>query len=193
MDLTNRSANAFMFGAWYAVSKTSTPESRIIDLNGDEKIASRSMARKRFPVRKPSSQSVRFRAICSIHPEVGCAVVPATCTRRLATPMTNAVKCLTNPLAVQASVVKKSAAGIRCACDLTNVAQLMGRSGEGLIHPFQHLGDRAASHTMIQMLQRALDPSISPTRVLPCHPDNQPADLLHHAGTADSLTRISSF
>jgi len=28
IDLTNRSAYAFMFGAWYAVSRTSTPESQ---------------------------------------------------------------------------------------------------------------------------------------------------------------------
>jgi len=39
-----------MFGAWYAVSRISTPEPRTIDLNRGEKIASRSMTRKRFPV-----------------------------------------------------------------------------------------------------------------------------------------------
>ncbi len=90
------------------------------------------MTRKRLPVRKPSSQSVRFRATCSIHAEVGFVVVPAMWTRRVAMSITNNVKCLTSPRAVHTSVVKKSAAAIRCACDLTNVAQLMGRSGEGL-------------------------------------------------------------
>ncbi len=47
--------------------------------------------------------------------------------------MTNNVKCLTSPRAVHTSVVKKSAAAIRCACERTKVLQLMGRSGEGLI------------------------------------------------------------
>ena len=56
-----------------------------IDWNRGEKIAFRSMTRKRFPVRKPSSQSVRFRAICSIHAEVGWTVVPTSWTRRVAT------------------------------------------------------------------------------------------------------------
>ena len=37
----------------------------------------------RFQLRKPSSQSVRFRAICSIQAEVGFVVMPATCTRRV--------------------------------------------------------------------------------------------------------------
>ena len=67
-----------MFGAWYAVSRISTPESPMINLNRDEKIASRSMTKKRLPIRKPSSQSVRFRAISSIYAEVGFVVVPAT-------------------------------------------------------------------------------------------------------------------
>jgi len=50
----------------------------MINLNRDEKIASRSMTKKRLPIRKPSSQSVRFRAISSIYAEVGFVVVPAT-------------------------------------------------------------------------------------------------------------------
>jgi len=115
------------------VGKTSTPESRVIDLNRGEKIASRSMTRNRFPVRKPSSQSVRFRAICSIHAESGLVVVPAIKTRRVAMSMTNNVKYLTNPRTVHTSVVKKSAAAMRWACALMNVAQRMGRPGEGLI------------------------------------------------------------
>lgn len=53
--------------------------------------------------------------------------------RRVAMSMTNNVKYLTSPRPVHTSVVKKSAAAIRWACALTNVLQLMGRSGEGLI------------------------------------------------------------
>jgi hypothetical protein len=89
--------------------------------------------RNRFPFRKPSSQSVRFKAICSIHDEVGFVVVPAMYTRRVAISITNNVKYVTSPRAVHTSVVKKSAAATRCACERTNVHQLMGRTEEGWI------------------------------------------------------------
>ncbi len=49
----------------------------MIALKRGEKVPSRSMMSKRFPVRRPSSQSVRFRATCSIHADVGFVVVPA--------------------------------------------------------------------------------------------------------------------
>jgi hypothetical protein len=54
----------------------------------------------------------------------------------------------------------------------------------------QHLGNRAARNAMIQVLQCALDPSIASARIFLGHPDNQLADLLHHAGTTKPLPKI---
>jgi len=58
-------------------ARISTPELPRIDLNRGQNTASRSMIRNLFWRRTPASQSVTFRAICSIHADVGFVVVPA--------------------------------------------------------------------------------------------------------------------
>ena len=78
-ELVERVAQAATLSRAEAESAVQTVLDSIMDaLNRGEKIASRSRIRKRSPARNPSSQSVRFRAICSIHAEVGFIVVPAT-------------------------------------------------------------------------------------------------------------------
>ena len=54
----------------------------------------------------------------------------------------------------------------------------------------KNLRNRAANRAMIQVLERTLDPCVTPARVLLGHPDDQPANLLHHTRTANSLSRI---
>ena len=54
----------------------------------------------------------------------------------------------------------------------------------------QHLGDRTPSNAMIQMLELSLYSSVAPARVLLRHPHDQPANLLHDAWTANSLSRV---
>jgi hypothetical protein len=66
-----------MFGAWYAVRRSSTPEPSRSALNREENTASRSVIRKLLSQRTPVSQSVTLRAICSIQADVGFVVVPA--------------------------------------------------------------------------------------------------------------------
>ena len=53
---------------------------------------SRSRIRKRTPRRKPSSQSVRFLAICFIHVPVGLSLIPAISTLRVSMSITKKAK-----------------------------------------------------------------------------------------------------
>ena len=54
----------------------------------DAERASLSISRYRFPTRKPSMASVRFRATCFIHSVPGPIVIPASSTRRVARSIT---------------------------------------------------------------------------------------------------------
>jgi len=47
-------------------------------------------------------------------------------------------------------------------------------------------GDRGPGDAMAEILQRALDPTVAPRRVLPRHSDAQLADLAEHARSADA-------
>ena len=67
----------FKFGDRGGSRTLSTPSSSRIDRNTSLNFESRSMIRKRLPLRKPSSQSVRFLAICFIHGSSGFVVHPA--------------------------------------------------------------------------------------------------------------------
>src|SRR5450756_2008728 len=58
---------------------TRTPSARSTASNGPQNLASRSRRRNRTPARR--SSMARFLACPVTHPESGCAVTPATCTR----------------------------------------------------------------------------------------------------------------
>ena len=54
---------------------------------------------------------------------------------------------------------------------------------------FQPLRDGAASDSMVELFQLALDPAVIPARVARRHADDQSADRLHNAGTTDAAPR----
>jgi len=53
----------------------------------------------------------------------------------------------------------------------------------------QGLGDGARRHCVSDVLQRALDPAVSPTRVLECHAHDVLPNLLHDPRPALALLR----
>src|SRR2546425_385745 len=88
MERTNRSQWAFKFGLRGGKRSGSTPLSLSTASNACVNFVSRSWSRYRLPSRKPSNGSVNCRAHCCMKAAVGWGVMPATCTRRVASSMT---------------------------------------------------------------------------------------------------------
>src|SRR5262249_19564282 len=101
--------------------------------------------------------------------------------------MKKSTRNLVNPLRVQASMVKKSAATITARCRDKNSFQVVFRSrtGDGS-RPccFRIMGDGAVSNCMAQVGQCSWDSSVAPIPILRGHADHQPLDLVPGAGTA---------
>src|SRR5215469_12765043 len=96
---------------------------------------SRSWIKYRFPIRIPSSESVRFRAIWLIHNPFADGAIPATSTLRVARSMKNRTTNRCKPRRVHTSTVKKSVATIISQCLLRNSCHVVFRfrSGAGSI------------------------------------------------------------
>ncbi len=80
---TERSANAFAFGARNRVRMISTPSLSKTSSKARLNLVSRSWIRKRIGLGRSESDQANWRACCAGQRPSGLAVQPARCTRRL--------------------------------------------------------------------------------------------------------------
>ena len=166
IERTNRSPCALRLGLRGGKTTGSTPLALSKASNACVNFVSRSWSRYRLPRRNPSKGSVSCRAQCCRKAAVGCVVMPATCTRRVASSITTSTSYVTRPCHVATSTVKKSVAASTSPVELeelrpahTRPAALRG----GLqVVATQDVPHRDRVNRIPQMRQGALDAAIAP-------------------------------
>src|SRR5258708_2920957 len=138
-------------------------------------LASRSRIRNvNWPARSSRSIS-RFRACWAVQAPVGLAVTPKMCTRRVSISMTKKTYRRFRKIV---STCRKSHAKIPEAWEIKNCRQVGDdrRGAESGLR--EDPADRALTDSMAKTEELALDPSVSPSRVLPRQPYDQVTDLV---------------
>jgi hypothetical protein len=128
-------------------------------------LTARSRSRKRRDSILAPSSPTRLLACCTAHSRLGCAVTPVMC-RRLVPCSRNASAYRRAPSTV--SMWKKSAAMISSACAVQTLPPPRATSPRRRIdaHAVQDLPDRRGTQAMAKPNQLAMDPPMTPLRIL---------------------------
>src|SRR5437879_3524367 len=183
---TNLSAYAFKFGDRGGNLTDWMPASASVLRNSFVYSGSRSWIRKRFPVKNPSTASVKFRAIWLIHSPLALLAIPPICSCRVDRSMKNKMTKRFKPEQVHLDCEEISGDNLLPMSPqefLPRCSSIPFRSGLDAV-PLQDIGDGVACQNVPHIRERTLDSSITPTSVFLGHTKNECSNFLRGSRSA---------